>query len=175
MKLPRLSLAIAFVSLSASLATATTYADDWVKVDLPAWKCEAMFPSKCADTGQNGGMQYIVELDGGKSAIMLKGDKLPAAKDLKDTETILKIFDGSRDALIKGFEGAKLIGEKNGRLNNKSYPSRDIDVDIPQLGIYRLRLIFDGSRVYSLAALGSKTFVDGDVAKKFMESFRFAD
>lgn len=175
MKLPQTALASVVLFLATSLLAANASAADWVKVESASWNCEATFPEKPADSGEGGAIQYIIELDGGKGALMLKGDKLPATIDIKDADTVKKIFDGGREGLVKAFPGAKLIGEKDGKLNNKSYPSRDIDVDVPQFGIYRVRIIFDGSRLYQVTVLGSKTFVDGEVAKKFMSSFKFTN
>jgi hypothetical protein len=175
MKIPQFVLASVVLFQAASFLAADAAAADWVKVPSADWKCEASFPGKPMESSPEGGLQLVIELDGGSSALMLKGDKIPATIDLKDADTVSKIFDGGRDGLLKVFPGAKLIGEKNGKLNNKAYPSRDIDVEIPKLGIYRVRVIFDGSRLYQVTVLGPKEFVDGDVAKKFMESFKFTD
>jgi hypothetical protein len=83
-------------------------------------------------------------------------------------------MEGASSSLKNIFKGAKVQSEKDFKFNDK-YPARDMEIDVPMLGIYRTRFVLTGSKVYQVTVLGPKDYQSSAEVKKFLESFKIAD
>jgi hypothetical protein len=156
-----------------ALVPAIRAADDWTKVAPEGGKCEIMFPGKAKETDQKGGKQLMVEREGGKAAMLLQFNDIGAI-DIKNAEAVKVIMDGASGGLKTVFKSAKVQSEKDFKFNNK-YPAREIEMDVPMLGIYRTRFVLTGSKVYQVTVLGPKDYQASAEVKKFLESFKITE
>lgn len=157
---------VAFVSVGFVRA-----ADE--KVEDGATKFEIVFPDKAKANPGKGQKQWILERDGGKAALLMQVNSFPSAIDTGNADLAKTIMDGGQGALVNAFKGAKLLSSKEIKFGK--YPGRDVDVDAPGLGIYRVKFVLTPNNFYQITALGPKDFVDGAEVKKFMESFKMKD
>ncbi len=92
---------------------------------------------------------------------------------IADNESPAKIqtrLDGSRDGGLKNM-GGKFISESQIQLGGK-YPGRDIRADVPSKQAYaRLQIFLVHKRLYSILAMGAKSWVDSPETNKFFDSF----
>ncbi len=164
--------------LVIGLARADEAKSDWVKVAPKDGNCEVQFPAKPTekDVEPAGSRQVLLQREGGKAALMLQITAMPKALDLKNADLVKTVLDRSRDALQKAFEkqGGKIVSDKDTKIKDK-YPARDLDMEIPQLGLYRVRIILTGPKLYQVTMLGPKDYVDGKEATKFWDSFKLKD
>lgn len=142
------------------------------KVEPRDGKCEITFPSKPTEKAGEKSVQIIMEALDGKAALMLQFNETPNKVTVEDAESVKKIFDLGQKALENKLEG-KLVKSEDGKFSGQ--PSRDIDMEVKGLGIYRVRFIVTDSRFYQVTAAGPKEYVSGDEVKKFMESFKLKD
>ncbi len=156
--------------LSAGLLSADEKKADWVTYSSADHKCEVLFPSKPKEMGDKDSAQALLETMGGKAVYLLQINKFPAAIALDNEAIVGKIMDGGRDALVKTFK-AKAPTEK-ALMIDKKYPARDIDLEVPGLGIYRVRFIVTPTHFYQVTMAGPKDFVDSAESKKFLDSFK---
>jgi len=135
---------------------------------------EILFPAKPKEITTKGNKQFVLERMEGKVALLLQANELPAKVDITDAMAVKQIADAGRTALVKAFKGAKLVSEKDFKFDKK-YPARDIDVEVPAFGVYRVRFIVTPTHFYQVTVLGPKDYQDGEEAKKFMNSFKLKD
>ncbi len=50
-----------------------------------------------------------------------------------------------------------------------------MSVELPMLGIYKTPIIVTPKVLYQLTVLGPKEYIEGEEAKKFLESFKLKD
>jgi hypothetical protein len=164
--------------LAITVARADESKSDWVKITPKDGKCEVQFPAKPTekDVQPEGSKQVLLQREGGKAALMLQVTALPTAIDIKSADVVKMVFERSRDALQKAFEkqNAKIVSDKDAKVNDK-YPARDIDMELTQLGLYRVRIILTGPKLYQITMLGPKDYVNGKEATKFWDSFKIKD
>jgi hypothetical protein len=115
-------------------------------------------------------MTQIMLQQGGKH-LMLQFLDLPKALDIENAALVKTTLDGSRNALLKLFKGSKVILDKDFQVNKK-YPARDLALEIPDVGIYRVRIILTGPKLYQIILFGPKGYQDSPEAKKFIGSFK---
>jgi hypothetical protein len=136
--------------------------------------CAIMFPGKPEiKVGETTVVQ--LELLDGKARYMLAFTVFQNEIAGADNEFIKKTFDDARDGML-ALKGTKIQQEKDSRV--EGYPARDIDCDlpglgiVPSLGIYRARWVITPQVLYQIVVFGPKDFVETAHAKKFQESFR---
>ena len=147
---------------------------DWVKVADKDAKFEGQFPAKPKELPEKGRKRFFVERESGKVTLMLQADVFPQQVDTGNADAVKLIMDNSRAALVKSFKGAKLLSEKDLKFAKK-HPARDVNIDIPAAGVFRVRMIITPSRLYQVVILGSKDYQKGAEAKQFVESFKLTD
>lgn len=147
---------------------------DWVKVAPEGGKCEILFPAKPTEKAQKDSTQVILERENGKVALMLQYNELPKQIDVGSADAVKVVLNGGRDGLKNAFKGSKIVSEKDFKFADK-YPARDIDMEVPQLGIYRVRFILTGPKFYQVTVLGPKDYMAGAESKKFWESFKLKE
>jgi len=164
--------AFVIVILAAGVLPADEAKDEWVKVADKDKKFEAQFPAK--PTSGRGNTQYLLTRAGGKVALLVQFDDFPKTIDISDAKLVKHVMDAGRDAILKKIPASKLISEKEVTFAGK-YPGRDIDIDYPMFGIYRVRFIVAPMRFYQVTILGPKDYQDSAEAKKFMDSFKLTE
>jgi hypothetical protein len=158
---------LALPLLAGSLVAGGAKAE-WVKVSPKGSNCEILFPAKPTEKE---GAGFLLERDGGKAALILQNKALPEAVDIGNAGLVKLVFDGGRDQMMKNLKGAKIVSEKDLKFD-KRYPARDIDVEVPGQGLFRIRAILTGSRMYVIMVAGSREYQNGAEAKKFRASFK---
>jgi hypothetical protein len=156
--------------LAGSLAAGGAKAEG-VKISPEGGNCEILFPAKPKEIASPGGAQFVLEREGGKAALMLQYNALPKEIDIGNADTVKAVLDGSREGMKKALKGGKFVLDKDVKVDGK-YPAREIDMEVPGLGIYRVRLILTGPKLYQVTVAGSKEYVNGAEAKKFRGSFK---
>jgi len=82
-----------------------------------------------------------------------------------------KILDGARDGAVKNVNG-KLDGEK--KITIDKHPGRDFQIATEHFeGRNRMYLV--NARLYQVMVVGSKEFVTGKDAERFLDSFKLTD
>jgi hypothetical protein len=167
----RLLCALVALPLLAGPLAAGGEKTKWVKISPEGANCEILFPAKPKEMPGKGMTQFLLEREGGKAALLLQIQDLPKELDIGNAAAVKLALDAGRDALKTLFKGGKLLVDKDVKVNGK-YPGRDVDIDIPDLGIYRVRMILTGPKLYQVTALGPKDYLNGAEAKKFRGSFK---
>lgn len=155
-------------------ASANQPNNEWVKIADKVAKFEVELPSKPKETLNKTGKQLVVEREGGKVALFIAVTDLPKQIDTGDAPAVKLILDNGQAAAIKGFKGGKLLSEQDFKFGLK-HPARDLDIQIPNLGTYRQRMILTPTRFYVVVAMGPEDYLKGAEAKKFMQSFKVTD
>ena len=143
--------------------------DKWETVSSAEGKFKAEFPKKPTTIPGDKGIQIVLEAEGGKAAYMIQSSAVEISIDDKDK--VKAIFDAGQSSMEKALKGT-IASSKDGTFGDDKLPSRDIDMDAPSLGIYRVKLILDGKKMYQVTALGPKDFVNGKNVERFMKSFQ---
>ena len=142
-------------------------------VGLGATKAEVRFPDKPAKKEIKGGAQYLLETMGGKAVFLATANPWIGKTDITNKDFVKTVFENAVGGLEKSLKGKKL-SDKEAKFADK-YPSRDVDLDVPGLGIYRTRWVMTPTAFIQIVVAGPKEFVDGAEAKKFMESLKVKD
>ncbi|MCE9534249.1 MAG: hypothetical protein K8T89_24480 [Planctomycetes bacterium] len=165
-----------YASLFVVLSVSFLAAEDpkgGVKITDDVNKSEIVFPDKPKETVLKGGKQAVLSRENGKVALMLQFNEINGL-DITKADLVKVVFDNGRTALTKAFPNAKLISEKDLKLNDK-FPARDVDVDAPNLGLYRVRMVMTNKGLYQVTVLGPADYQKGDESKKFIESFKIKE
>jgi hypothetical protein len=142
----------------------------WMRVEPKDGNCALEFPGKPTETvDDKKNTEVALEAMEGKAVYMLKFHDLPSKVATDQADTVKKIFDSGQTGLLQKLKG-KLAKSEDGKFGK--HPSRDIDVEVPMLGLYRVKLVLTGDRLYQVIAAGPAEFVKGDNVKKYMESFK---
>jgi hypothetical protein len=144
---------------------------EWVTTKANKGQTEVKFPGKPVDNSKPNAEQFVLEAEGGKVAFLMMSNVLPKEADIKDKDIIAKLFDGGKDGLIKAFKNSKIIAERNVTFAGK-YPSKEVDLEIPDLGIYRTKWIATPTTFVQLVVLGPKDYVEGVTASLFFDSLK---
>jgi hypothetical protein len=91
-------------------------------------------------------------------------------KDYRQDAKVL--FDAIRDDLT-GQDG-KLLCEKDLEFGTEKVPGREVHVDTGKEHI-RDRLFWRGNRLYHVIVAGPETFIRGEEAQAFLDSFEMAE
>ena len=145
---------------------------EWVKIVEKA-KYEVEFPSKPKEMGPDGAKQYILETEGGKAAFLSQYNAFPKSIDLTDEKLLAAIFENAAKGLEKAFKGSKVVADKASKFGK--FPQKDVDLEVPELGLYRTRWILTTEGFYQLTVLGPKDYVNGADATKFFKTFKLKD
>jgi hypothetical protein len=167
----RLLISCVFVATTAM----PLMADDanWEKVSSSDGKFTAEFPAKprTMPGGNARQIQIVLETSGGKHTYMVQSNSIENAIPIDNQEAVKTVFDGGESGLTKALKG-KIVSSKDTTFSDQKYPARDIDMEVAAFGIYRVRLVLTGQRLYQITVLGPKDFVDGKDVEKFMNSFK---
>jgi hypothetical protein len=82
-------------------------------------------------------------------------------------------FDGLKQQLLKK-EATTLAASRDFKFAEK-YPARDMEFKVSDQWRVRVRMVLTSSAVYVIFAFGSADFVDGELVKRFTESFKTWD
>ena len=128
---------------------------------------EGKFSVKMPGDPKTSKKQTAVEFPDGAYTIDW-GDLPDTAKETE--EQLDKRLEAYRDSFIGALKG-KLVTDKKIKLANK-YPGREYRADLPDLGgmVYARTFMVEG-RLYSIAVVGKKEFVEGSNTAKFLDSF----
>ena len=143
---------------------------EWTKTSMHKGQFEVSFPQKPKETATSSGKQYMVELMEGRAVLLSTVNPFPSKIDLSKKDVVKKVFDGAVGGLKKSIKG-KTVSDRESIFMGK-YPARDLDLQVPALGIYRTRWVLTEVGFVQLVAAGPKDFVDGADAKKFLKSLK---
>jgi len=146
---------------------------EWVKIANDEAKYQTLFPAKPEETSAKGSQKFVLERENGKVALLLMVNDIGKGVDIDNPEIVKATLGKVGESIVQRLKGSKLLTEKETKFGK--YPAKEIDVESPQFGIYRTRVIFTGSRLYQVTILGPKEYQEGAEAKKFMESFKLGD
>jgi hypothetical protein len=155
------------VSLSAQepAAEETRYVLDDLKVEL-------VFPGKPREKSLDNGKSVSLGVMNGKAFYFFQYSMLPNQVDaLGDKAVAKKILDAGREGALRNLDGSKLLVERD-YLHNMKYPSRDIRIEDPGLGIYRTLVILTPTHLFQMIVAGPADFTDAAPAKRFLDSFK---
>lgn len=154
------------------LIAATVHAQEAqpTKVEPRNGRCSIEFPGKPTDRSADRGTQYIQQMLDGRAGLMLQFNEATNKVDPKDPEMVKKFFDKVQDAVQDALKGSKVTKSEDATFEKN--PARDLELDVPDLGLYRVKLILTPNLFYQVAVCGPKDFVNGPQAKKFVESFK---
>jgi hypothetical protein len=161
----------AVAAVSLALPAAVSAQPDWKEYTWKAGGCSVLLPGAPTEqTRQVGGGQtvHLLSAEVGKVAYVLSYAETP--KLAKATaEDIEKAFAHARDQAVTQFKG-KVIGEAERKLNG--HPGREILIEAPGLGVYRVRLYLVGPRLYQVIVLGPREVALGKESDRYLDSFR---
>lgn len=166
---------IASVVLLSAAFVASGQETQWTRIDVKDGGCSIEFPGKPVDPGQlnqSKGQQLILEVLDGKGAYMLQHNLFEKAIDVKDDALVKKIFDGGQSGLKNALKG-NISRADDGEF--KGYPTREIEMEVANLGIYRVKFVLTPNRFYQLTAAGPKEFTSGGDVERFIKSFKIKD
>ncbi|MCX7699986.1 MAG: hypothetical protein N2039_03835 [Gemmataceae bacterium] len=147
----------------------------WTRIDVKDGRCSIEFPGKPMDPGQlnkSKGQQLILEVLDGKGAYMLQHNQFEKAVDVKDADLVKRIFDGGQNGLEKALKG-NISRADEGEF--KGFPTREIEMEVANLGIYRVKFVLTPNRFYQVTAAGPKEFTSGPDVERFIKSFKIDD
>jgi hypothetical protein len=127
------------------------------------------FPGKPTPVEKSSTSQAVLEVMDGKAVYISAYTSFPNKVDLKGPLP-KQVLDQSMDRMKESLKG-KVLTSKDVTVDKK-YPARDVDLDAPGIGVYRVRIIITEERMYQTVVLGPKEFVEGADAKKFLGSFK---
>ena len=144
-------------------------ADSWVEIKENMSKIQ--FPVRPKDSAIPGGKQFVVEREGGSVAMIFAYSNLAPGFNVDNPADVDAMFARISDALTKSLPGSKIIASKDSKHLGK-FPMREVDLEVPLLGVYRTRLTVTSRHLYQVTILGPKDYLAKDEAKKFMGSFQ---
>ena len=133
-------------------------------VGLGTTKAEVRFPDKPAKKEIKDGAQYLLETMGGKAVFLATANPWLGKTDITNKDFVKTVFENAVGGLEKSLKGKKL-SDKESKFADK-YPSRDVDLDVPGLGIYRTRWVMTPTAFIQIVVAGPKDFVDGAGGQK---------
>jgi len=143
------------------------------KIELADAKADVQFPDKPAKKEVEGGVQYLLEAMGGKAVYLATANPWPDKTDLTNRDFVKTVFENAVGGLEKSLKSKKLA-DKESKFADK-YPTRDVDLEVTGLGIYRTKWVMTPGAFVQLVVAGPKDFVDAAEAKSFMESLKIKD
>ncbi len=135
-------------------------------------KFSARFPGKpkeqdIAAAGASG-KSVTLEVNGNTYSVTYADLPAAAAAVLNMPELLDQVLDGTRDAAVTQMKG-KLLDSSKIKLDGNA--GREFKVELPEKKVMQNRMYLVGTRVYQVMVVGSKDFVAGDDAAKFLKSF----
>jgi len=165
-------------ALVVILATGFTFAAEppaqWQKIEDKDAKFEVQFPGKPKETSGKRTKKYTFERIDGPTALIVDTLDYSRKFDIENAELVKFTFDGLCLSLSSRVKGSKVVSEKDSKFDKK-FPARDVDIEIPDAGFYRVRLILTPARQYKIAIFGSADYLRSDEVKKFLDSFKVTD
>ena len=157
------------VLLFAGAAAAQQIAQP-VKITSAEAKCEITFPGKPLEKSDKNKTQAVLEMPFGGGAYLFHLNALP--NDVSgDKDAVKKVFDAGREGLRRTLNGSRVIAEKD--LMMGKLPAHDVDLELPNGGIYRVRFVLTPKYFCQVTVRGPKDFVDGAAA--FRDSFKLKE
>jgi hypothetical protein len=138
------------------------------KITTKDGKVSVVFPGRPRKRTAGTAERYVLERIGGKSGFVFNRNDLPEGLDLTNEAVITKAFENARDAILRKSKG-KLLGSKEIKLGK--LPGYTFDSDIEGT-VCRVRIYFVESSFVQVNVIGSKEFVEGPEAKKFLDSLK---
>jgi hypothetical protein len=134
----------------------------WKEFTWAEGKCAILLPGTPKER------KNALELIEGEGIYLLSYHDIKGLKEGGE-DLVKKIFDGTRDELLKSF-GGKLLSEK--KLTLGKHPGRELQVEVKALGVYRVRVYLVGERMYQIIVMGPKALTDSKETEKLLESFK---
>ncbi len=162
--------------LSLACVVVLCAADDkWMKIEPKDASCSIEFPGKPKEEMGEKSWHVSLPVKSDTAAYSLQINELQNKAPLDQPDAVKKILDQAQQALMKSdkLEGNKLVKSEDGMFGK--YPSRDIELTVPKLGVYRVKLVLTTDKFYQVIVAGPADFTKGDDAKKFYESFKLTD
>jgi hypothetical protein len=163
------------LALCASLlATPAAAQGPWKEFTWKEGKCSLLLP---AAPSQAKNRLQAVHGEGIYTVHFVDRPNLPETKEEKARDEKTKqleterTLDKTRDELVASLKG-KLLREQKIALG--VYPGRDLEIEVPVLGIYRVRMYQAGKRFYQLLLVGPRAVTSSREAERFFASFRVA-
>ncbi len=150
------------------LVTAAGAEDKWETYSSDDYHFSVQFPAKPVEKQDTKSFQVLLEAREGAAVYLVGVAHLES--DLDDDETVERQFKAGRESTLNALKGGKLISERKTKFA-RTFPARDLEVEVPEVGIYRVRILLTGTELYQIVTMGPKDFVDHADAKKFLASF----
>jgi hypothetical protein len=164
--------AVLFVAIA--LVASAQEDEKWQLINVKDGACSIEFPGKPIDPGKlgedkKGGQQLILEVLDGKAVYMLQFNLFQNPIPIDQADAVKRIFDGGQGGLTNALKG-KILKSDDGKFG--PYPIRDIEMEVPSLGIYKVRFVLSANRFYQVTAVGPEEFTSGKDVARFMKSFK---
>jgi hypothetical protein len=159
---------------------------EWIKMTLPDHRFEIHFPAQ-PERRDGQGMEETWKLEVRKQGweldrgepVQLLGfivcSVLPPNR--VSAQPARFWFDGIQQQILKGgsLVGATAVLTSRDFSFADKFPARDVEFKTKDVGRFRVRLVHTSSAVYMIFAVGTVDFLDGDLVKRFTESFKTWD
>src|SRR6516162_10906675 len=124
--------------------------DTWMKIEPKDGGCTIEFPGKPKEDKGDKSSSYSLATKSNTAAYWLTINELQNKARLDQADEVKKLFDRAQQALIntKELEGNKLVKSEDGKFGK--YPSRDVELSVPKLGVYRAKLILTDDKFYQV-------------------------
>jgi hypothetical protein len=153
--------ALGILLLTASPGSA---GEKWKEYTWKEGKCSFLLPGKPEEK------KNILQLVSGTVTFFAYSGEVPELAKA-DAAAIKKLFDSTRDMLLKSLKGEKkVLADKDIKLG--TYPGRELKVATEPGGIYWTRLYQVGPRYYQLIVSGPRDAATTKAAEKFFGSFK---
>ncbi len=142
-----------------------------VKITTKDGKASAVFPAQPTKVKLDIAVAYnLRNKEKNTSFLLVEGDMVNEV-DLTDKAAVEKRFEEGRNATLRAIKGT-LVSEKHIKLGK--LPGYTFDAELPG-GIYRSRTYMKQKICIGVVVGGSKEFVDGPEAKKFLDSLKIEE
>jgi hypothetical protein len=138
--------------------------EKWKEYTWKEGKCSFLLPGKPEEK------KSILQLVSGTVTFFAYSGEVPELAKA-DAATIKKLFDSTRDMLLKSLKGEKkVLADKDIKLG--TYPGRELKVATEPGSVYWTRLYQVGPRYYQLIVSGPRDAATTKAAEKFFGSFK---
>ena len=142
-----------------------------VKITSKDGKASAVFPAPPTKVQRDIAVAYnLRNKEKNTSFLLVEGDMVNEV-DLTDKAAVEKRFEEGRNATLRAIKG-KLVSEKHIKFGK--LPGYTFDAELPG-GIFRSRTYMKQKICIGVVVGGSKEFVDGPEAKKFLDSLKIEE
>ena len=164
-------LAPAVAAVCLLLPAAGAAQTEWKERTWKAGDCSALLPGEpveqTKDVGQ-GRKVYLWIVSQGKIAYVVSYADMPELAKAGG-ELIEKALENGRKQAAVNLKG-KVIYDKEHKLNGN--PGREVHIETPALGIYRMRMYVIGPRLYQVIVLGPREVALSKDSDRYLDSFK---